>query len=611
MSDRKLKVLFMPCVMPLAGEHPLFDHVALYQIRAYLNQFEEIRRTVEIGDLPWEPRIAECGPGEPLWSISNLCRQIVSFGPDVVAFSLYLWSIEPCVRLTSYLKRMFPEIRFLAGGSEVAEREQFVRDFPIFDIAIDGEGELPAKAVIERLASGNPDLTGIPNVSFRSSDGTFVHGPFSARTEDPARMPIFWTEGPFAKDADGRVAYFTGTRGCNKHCSYCLYSKQRFAEKTTDQALAEISAIAARPDVDVIFVNDYDLYEIWKKEPETFSRVARNMREGRNPRISFCASPYTLASPDFMDVVGSLRIDCIYLGVQTTNPDSLTAVHRKWAIKHLDRLGTVPEAVRRFVRIQLLVPLPYETPETFFGGLQRLFDLGYYRLQLFPLAILRGTELRRQAGELGLKYFERPPYHCFETPTFPARDWVDACSVGRILFEVDEAAFKDPNNWSEGWKRLTDLFRRHCVQEIVDRVRNREPVEQIIGDLLAEAGLTSGPSDVGSGDSSSAPVVAVPARGLENPSIDRKIFPRESVLKAMVERNGLTWAGETFDGWRLSMKVVEEGLEAHVLLVPATDPSPCYSVARHLKVSYSGPLQKIDLLDELVDRIEKDLEVAE
>jgi radical SAM superfamily enzyme YgiQ (UPF0313 family) len=602
MSKRKLRLLLLPCNVAEAANHALFSHVALYQIRAYLNQFEYISHNVEIEALQWKALVSE--RGQPSESISALCGQIQQFAPDIVAFSLYVWSIESCVRLASVLKQMYPGVLIIAGGPEVAGREQFVVDFPEFDVVVQGEGELSTRLILERLMSGDSDLTGIPNISFRSAEGMFVHGPFSGETEDPARLPNFWSEGPYDKESTARIANYTGARGCNMHCLYCLNPTQRFVAKSSKQVVAEIAAIAARPDVDTIFAVDFDLYDAWKAEPEMLATVARSMREGQNPRLTFFANPQSLSDPAFMDAMEKFRISEIYVGVQTTNRDALAAVGRSWTLKSLDQFGDVPESIRRMTTLQMMLPLPCETPETFYNGLQHFVNLGYYRFQVFPTVIMRGTEIHRQAAKLGLKYLHRSPYYCFETPTFSVRDWVDACAVGQF-FEVAMArAFENPDHLEEGWLQLSEFFRRYTVLDIANRVRDRGPVGQVIDDLLSEVGLGFAPVSGHQNVSPSVNIATDSGKCPEDTRVSREIFPTESVLKNLAAQNNLLWDGEEFDGWRLSLNLVEDGCRVVVMLFPATDNSPCYREVRHLKLAYSGSLKKVGMLDDLSACIE-------
>jgi hypothetical protein len=589
-AARTLSVLLMPC-RARGGDHPLFEHYALYELRAYLAGLEELRATATIDVLPWTPQVSETGESE--WSVSDLFHRVVGRSPDVVAFSLYSWTIEPCHRLARFLKEMLPGLVTVVGGPEVADRARFAAEFPAFDVIVEGEGEIPSRAIIGRLATGNVDLSGIPNVSARTADGSFTHGPSRPEVEDPAAVPNFLTEPPFGGPRDGTVAYFGGARGCNRHCAYCLWGHQQFVQKPAAQVVGELRAIAARPDVETICFNDYDLFNVLRQDPDTFHEIARALSEGRNPRITFSVSPLTLTDPMFLDVLRVVRVDHIYLGLQSLSAAALRAVSRGWATEQLAALPQVPEGLRRLIRAQLLVPLPEETPASFYEGIERLIGLGFYRVQVFPLMILRGSALHRKAAGLGLKRFTGAPYFCFETPTFPHREWVEACAVGNVLWTVDHAAPTTADDGLARWERLGDLFRRRrgLVREIRELVRAGQPVARIASELIADAGLgPAGPVEAG------GPAAAPPPRR------PREALPPAPLIEELLRRHGLRMLDESWDGARLTVRAAERGRPTliEIEIRPADDPGPCYGAGAKLKVAYKGPLTDLKALDELI-----------
>jgi hypothetical protein len=100
------------------------------------------------------------------------------------------------------------------------------------------------------------------------------------------------------------------------------------------------------------------------------------------------------------------------------------------------------------------------------ASLRRLLALGYYRLQIFHLVVLRGTGLYRDRKRLGLEHLARPPYTCTATPQIPAPEFLRLgvlCQGLNVLRDViDPAPDKRP---------FADYFRRN--RKVVDQLLAR------------------------------------------------------------------------------------------------------------------------------------------
>lgn len=489
MVNGKLKVLMMPSRARGPQEHPLFDHAALHQIRAYLLADDDLAARVDIDVLLWQPVVSEFSTSE--WSLTLLLTQVAKHRPDVIAFSLYTWTIEACDRMARLLKVAMPDVLLVAGGPEVATRETFVQEYGAFDVVVEGEGEIPTRRLLERLLTKERELTGIPSTSARGADGAFVHTERDYEAVAPEHLPNYFSQAPFGGPDDAPVAYYVGTRGCSRRCAYCLWAKQRMTAKSSAQVVEELGSLAARPDVKCVYITDHDLVEVMDRDPETFSEIARVLREGNNPSVIFSVSPSSANNPLFLKVLETLRVEEVYLGLQSANPSTLAAVNRGWASKHLSKLHDIPEIIRKKTRVQLVIPLPEETPQSFYESVEELLRLGFYRIQIFPLQVLRGCELHTRAEELGLKFFKRAPYFCYETPTFSNRDWLTALAVAYVLKRLDQAAGSWLMDADEAWGRLVALFqsRNSLLRHIREQVTGRASPDAVVEALVLEAGL--------------------------------------------------------------------------------------------------------------------------
>ncbi len=86
----------------------------------------------------------------------HIAAAIYRHRPDLVAFSCYIWNLEPTLTVAAMLKTVRPDLPILCGGPEVSfEVEDFLTRHPEIDLIITGEGEIPFRALMEQLAAGS------------------------------------------------------------------------------------------------------------------------------------------------------------------------------------------------------------------------------------------------------------------------------------------------------------------------------------------------------------------------------------------------------------------------------------------------------------------------
>jgi hypothetical protein len=108
--------------------------------------------------------------------------------PKLVAMSSYVWNWEYNQQLAKCIKQKFPECIVVVGGPQIHKRDpNFFDDYPMFDVAIHGEGE---RAFKELLARPIGDYNNIAHVQ------TATHMPKMAqRVKDISDIPSPILEG--------------------------------------------------------------------------------------------------------------------------------------------------------------------------------------------------------------------------------------------------------------------------------------------------------------------------------------------------------------------------------------------------------------------------------
>ncbi|NMC71301.1 MAG: hypothetical protein GYA57_14720 [Myxococcales bacterium] len=475
MKKRKVALVILHTGRPADLASPLFHANALFLLKAYLESRPEIaaRYEFEIIDLR---RHVPYNLGLAVEQNIDIVQEVAARRPDVVAFSLYLWNVEAGQALAQVLRRFLPRAVFVAGGPEVSDRREFARMFPGFDVLVEGDGEVPFRRVLEALARGRRPRD-IGGVSFLQ-DGRWVHDPRTAELAPPDEIPDVHAANRGL--LEGRGFYLT-TRGCPYDCAMCLWARQPMRRRARERILTELAGLIDSP-LSGLTLFDYDLLEVYARDPAFFDRLTRLVRARRDGfGLNFFVNPRYLTDPRLPEVMDAFRSHHVLVGLQSTSPACLEAIGRGWSRAWLGALEQAPPAIRSRIFLELIFPLPGQTSAGFLASLRRLLALGYFRLQIFQLCLLRGTALYRRRRALGLRHLERPPYACIATPSISADECLRIgvlCQALNLLRDLADAA---PDR-----RPFAEYFRRD--RKVLDRLLapiDRGATSWDVADLLS------------------------------------------------------------------------------------------------------------------------------
>jgi hypothetical protein len=348
--------------------------------------------------------------------------------PALAGFSCYLWNLERSLAMARRLKEALPGTRILFGGPEIVEGQPVLRS-PVVDAFVLGEGETVFPALLEALRQPSPlprrtqaplaDLAAVPN--------PYLTGTLEAGPEEPL--------------------YLETQRGCPQRCSYCFYGKQ-FPDLRLfpEPFLAEVFALARERQVPEIYLMDPSftaahglqqrLRRIGELNPSGIPLHAELRLESVTPPVA-----RLLARAGFRSVEA---------GLQSTNPQALRLIRRSFQREDFLRGAENLRAQGIAIRTGIILGLPGDSLETLAATLEFLRGAGLAEgAEVYPLALLPGTELRERAAELGLEFMGLPPYWVLRTDRLSEPDLFRAvrlCSdeLGGELFPPILPRFQDP-----------------------------------------------------------------------------------------------------------------------------------------------------------------------
>ncbi|TGU74476.1 radical SAM protein [Geomonas terrae] len=349
-------------------------------------------------------------------------RTVASRAPDLVAFSIYVWSRECALAMAVALRPLLPAALFCAGGAEPTANPDGLLD-GAFDFVVRGEGETALPQAVRRLLEGaQPD--GIP--------GVLLPGASSAPLPSPADLetiPSPYLSGRLDPSAVGG-ALWQLSRGCDFACSFCFDHKgaggvRRFSMERIEAELR----LFARLKVPQVFVLD----STFNKVPKRAKEILRLIRKVA-PDIHF----HFEVRSEFIDAEMAglfASITCsLQIGLQSADAAVLRGVGRGFdRDDFVNRVFLLNQSGAIF-GFDLIFGLPGDTPELFRSSLDFALSLYPNHLDIFPLAVLPGTRLYGKAASLGLKHLDTPPYTVLATQGFTPQELVDA---GRLAAACD------------------------------------------------------------------------------------------------------------------------------------------------------------------------------
>ena len=359
--------------------------------------------------------------GRPGEGAESLASRIASAGPDAAGFSVYSWNRELFAETARLLRARAPGIAIFAGGPEAtAEPDALVREAAL-DFAIAGEGESAVVAALRAISESRREA--LPAIK-----GVVVPGrPWErAPAEDPASLSSPWLLGTMDPAACGGDVLWELSRGCPFRCAYCYESKGSSGARPfpMERIEAELE-LFLRSGVRYAFVLD----PTFDADPARAAALLDLFRE-RAPGLRW---KFELRA-ELLDrslVRRLAALDCsLQIGLQSARPDTLARVGRPGFDRRdfSRKVGMLSRAGVSF-GLDLIYGLPGDSLVDFREGLDFALGLGPNHLDIFPLALLPGTELAERSAELGIEADPRPPYLVRATRELPPADLASAAAL--------------------------------------------------------------------------------------------------------------------------------------------------------------------------------------
>ena len=386
-----MKILLAAC-----NAKYIHSNLAVYDLKAYSSDYDEhvILREYTIN----QPK-------------DEILKDIYSSGADVVCFSCYIWNISFVRELIRDLVKILPKTAFWAGGPEVSyDAEKFLTEMPEMTGVMVGEGEKTFHDLLEFYIDGKDSLEEISGIAYRTGDKIIHNG--WRELMDLSAIPFVYEH---LEKFENRIIYYESSRGCPFSCSYCLSSidkKLRFRDLELVKKELQFFLDHRVPQVKFVDRTFNCKHEhamtIWKYILEHDNGVT-------NFHFEISAD---LLREEEMELMSQMRPGLIQLeiGVQSTNPETIRAIHRHMDLKKLEHCVNRVHSFRNIHQhLDLIAGLPYEDYDIFHKSFNDVYQMKPDQLQLGFLKVLKGSLMQKEAEGYGIVYKEKEPYEVLST----------------------------------------------------------------------------------------------------------------------------------------------------------------------------------------------------
>ena len=386
-----MKILLAAC-----NAKYIHSNLAVYDLRAYASAYQEhiLLREYTINQTKDE-----------------ILKDIYLTGADVVCFSCYIWNISFVKDLLCDLHKILPETKFWAGGPEVSfDAEAFLRKTPQMTGVMTGEGEKTFLELVHYYVDGEGSLAEIPGIVYR--DGEEIHNNGWRELTDLSEIPFVYEQ---LEDFENKIIYYESSRGCPFSCSYCLSSidkKLRF--RNLDLVRRELQFFLDHRVPQVKFVD-----RTFNCRHEHAMEIWRYILEHDNGVTNFHFEiSADLLRDEEIQLMSKMRPGLIQLeiGVQSTNTDTIHAIHRHMDLVKLERsVAKIHSFGNIHQHLDLIAGLPYEDYNTFQRSFNDVYEMKPDQLQLGFLKVLKGSLMEQEAQKYGILHKEKEPYEVLST----------------------------------------------------------------------------------------------------------------------------------------------------------------------------------------------------
>lgn len=355
--------------------------------------------------------------------------EIYRHRPDILAATTWLFNHEQLMHVASRVKALLPEACLVLGGPEfLGNNEEFLRKNPFVDCVFRGEGE---EVFPQWLTCWNhpEQWHTVPGLCYLTpykeyKDNGIARVLNFAGLVPPEQSRFFNWSKPFVQ--------LETTRGCFNTCAFCVSGGEKPVRTLSIESIRERLQLIHAHGIKNVRVLD----RTFNYNPRRAKELLRLFLEF-HPDIRFHLEIHpALLSEELKEELSLLPKGLLHLeaGIQSLREPVLEKSRRMGKLSDaLDGLRFLCALPNMETHADLIAGLPLYHLHEIFEDVRTLAGYAAGEIQLESLKLLPGTEMRRRAEELGIKYSPLPPYEVLQTHEISVSELQTARQLSRLL----------------------------------------------------------------------------------------------------------------------------------------------------------------------------------
>ncbi|WP_395687411.1 B12-binding domain-containing radical SAM protein [Caenimonas koreensis] len=258
------------------------------------------------------------------------------FGKEyaVYGISTYTDTFAQGIKLAEKIRKNRPRCKIVMGGYHVSIlHEETLRDFPVIDAVVRGEGEVTFSKYLEALSAGDEAMALLPGLTWRSGERVISNASAKTLVEQdlipvPAR-DFKYSPGSYVEylsresGVTRRTISMVSSRGCPKRCTFCSITvlDPLWRARSVESMMFEIRKLYEQAPFDHILFEDANFFV----RPTRTLEFSRKLFEF-NPRITWSGTStpdHIVKHKDVIKEIGALNCAALEVGIESGNEGSL------------------------------------------------------------------------------------------------------------------------------------------------------------------------------------------------------------------------------------------------------------------------------------------------